>query len=281
MRIVVDDVGDLPAELIEKHNIYVVPINIHFGSEEFLSGVTMSQPEFFAKAKHVTSANFPKTSQPTPHQFTEHYKKLIAEGETEIFTVTVGHKLSGTHESAVLASRELEGQATFHIFDSFAGSAPQGYMALEAARMAEAGATAVDIQAKLEEMKESFNLFFTIDSLEYAVKGGRVGSIKSLVASLLNIKPILYLHEGEIVEAGRVRTRKKALTHIVNEVYERVGDKPVKLAIIHANAPEDARKLSKIAREKFNATEFFLTDMAVSVAVNLGPGALGLLAIPA
>lgn len=280
MRIVMDDVGDIPADLIKKHNIGVVPVNVMFGTEEYLSGIDIDHATFYEKTNQVTAENFPKTSQPTPYQFVEFYKEIMAEGETEILTITVSEKLSGTYASVVGAQKELAGQATIHLFDSQAGSAPMGYMVLEAARMAEADASAEEILARLHQMREEMVVVFTIDSLEYAVKGGRVSSMKSLMASLLNIKPIVHLSDGEILELGKVRTRKRAIREIVDLVRERAGDRPVKLATIHANAPQDAQKLHEIACPQFQVTEEWIVDMAIPVAINLGPGALGLSIIP-
>ena len=280
MRIVMDDVGDAPAELVEKYNIKVLPVNIMFGMEQFLSGVEMTPADFYEKTKQVTADNFPKTSQPTPFQFVAAYEEIMAEGETEIMAITVSQKLSGTHESAVIAHKELEGRGTFHLFDSQAGSAAQGFMALEAARMAHDGADAQTILARLHKMRDEMAVIFTIDSLEYAVKGGRVSTAKSLIASVLNVKPILKLDDGAIVEAGRVRTRKKALMHIVDQIQGVVGNRPVQLAIMHAGAPEDAVRLQRLASGQLNASEEIVVDMAVAVAVNLGPGALGIAAIP-
>jgi len=280
MRIVMDDAGDVPEELVDELNIIVIPINIAFGTEEFLSGVTMDHASFYEKVKQVSADNFPKTSQPTPYQFAEVYRKLYSEGETEILTITVSEKLSGTYASAVAAAQELEGQGTLHLFDSKGGSAAQGYMAIEAARMAQAGEEIKPIMDRLEEMREKQSVVFLIDSLDYAVKGGRVSSWRSTMASLLNIKPIMKLEDGLIVEAAKVRTYKKALDHIVDLVYQETGNQPCRLAYIHAGAPEKVPDLQSKAAEKLNISEEIVTDMAVSVAINLGPGALGIVAVP-
>jgi DegV family protein with EDD domain len=279
MRIVMDNSGDIPADLIEKHNIYIVPVNIMFGTEEYLSGVTMDHAAFYEKVKTVGAHNFPKTSQPTPYQFVEAYKEILATGENEIFTVTVSEKLSGTYASAEAARQELAGQGKFHLFDSKAGSAAIGYLALEAARMAEAGASGEEITRRLEKMRDNLIVVFVIDSLEFAVKGGRVGGLQATVANLLSIKPIMTLDDGLIVPAGKVRTYKKALNYIVNSVKEKANGRPIKLAVIHAGAPEAAEALMVQAKQALNATETMLTDMAISVAVNLGPGALGIVAV--
>jgi DegV family protein with EDD domain len=280
MRIVVDDVADMPKELIEQYRIKVVPVNIHFGTEQFLSGVDMSHAQFYAKVKEVGNDNFPKTSQPNPYQFVEAYREILAEGEHEILTITVSEKLSKTYDSAAAAARELEGQGTFHLFDSQSGSAAQGYEAIEAARMAQQGKGIGEIMARLEQMRAETAIAFLINSLEYAVKGGRVGTLRSTVATLLNIKPIMQVKDGLIVEAGKVRTYKKALNYIVDYVKERVGDRPVKMMVIHAGDPEGAADLLALAEPQFQATEALTVDMAVPVAINLGPGALGIVAIP-
>lgn len=280
MRIVMDDAGDVPQELVDKLNIVVVPVNIAFGTEEFLSGVNMDHAGFYKKVKEVSSDNFPKTSQPTPFQFEEVYRRLFAEGEEEILTITVGEKLSGTYASAVAAAKELEGSGTLHTFDSMSGSAAQGYMVIEAARMAIDGEKIEQIFSRLEEMREKQAVVFLIDSLEFAVRGGRISSWRSTMASLLNIKPIMNLEDGQIVEAAKVRTFKKALDHIVELVYQQVGDQPCRLAYIHAGAAERTPELQRKASDRLNITEEIVTDMAVSVAINLGPGALGIVAIP-
>jgi DegV family protein with EDD domain len=280
MRIVMDDAGDIPAEAVEKYNIKVVPINITFGTEEYLTGVSLDHQEFYDKVKEVGAHNFPKSSQPTPYQFAEVFSEIMAEDEDEILTITVGEKLSGTYVSAEAAGKELEYEGACYLFDSAGGSASQGYMVIEAARMAQSGASIDEIMSRLNEMRDSQVVVFLVDSLEYAVKGGRVGSLQSSMSSLLRIKPIMEIKDGLIVEAGKVRTYGKALNYIVDYVAEQVGDRSIKLAVIHAGSPEGAAKLQDMARERLNIAEEFVADMGISVAINLGPGALGIVAIP-
>jgi DegV family protein with EDD domain len=280
MRIVIDDAGDLPPEVAEQYNIIIVPVNVTFGTEQYRTGVDIDRAGFYDKVKQVGADNFPKSSQPTPFQFAEVYRSLMAEGEQEIMTITVGQKLSGTYASAVAAAEELEGQATFHLFDSAGGSGAQGHMAIEAARLDQKGAPAEEILARLEQMRREQSVVFLINSLEYAVKGGRVGSLQSSFASLLRIKPIMELKDGLIVEAEKVRTYGKALDAIVDKVAQAVGDRPVKIAYIHAHDLNGANELRQRAGQRLNISEAFETEMGVAVAINLGPGALGLVAIP-
>ncbi len=280
MRIVMDAAGDIPPALAEELNISIIPVNIMFGTEEFLSGIDIDHTAFYRKVEEVDDHNFPKTSQPTPYQFEELYKQIIAEGEDEILTITVSEKLSGTYASAVAAARALEGQATFHLFDSQAGAAVQGLMVVEAARMARDGADIDAIMKRITEMRSNFSVYFLIDTLEYAVKGGRVSSLRGAMANLLNIKPIMTLDDGLIVEAGKVRTYKKALDYIVNATVRDMGDRPIKLAVMHAGKPEAGQALLEKARPLLNASEELFMEMAIAVAINLGPGALGLVAMP-
>lgn len=280
MHIVMDSVGDIPTALIRELNICIIPVNIAFGEETYLSGVTMDHTAFYEKVQQVEAHNFPKTAQPTPFQFLECYQKLLAEGATEILTIVVSTKMAGTIQSARLAAEELVGKASFYRFDSQGGSAAQGFLAIEAARMARDGADIDMILGKLEQMRDATVSVFTIDSLEYALKGGRVSTAKSLMASMLSIKPVLELREGEIVEAGRVRTRKKAIQHIVDRVHERVGETAIKLAVLHAGSPVDAGRLWELATAQLNPVEVIMVEMSIAVAINLGPGALGLVAVP-
>jgi DegV family protein with EDD domain len=280
MRVVLDDAGDVPVEAIKKYNLTVVPVNVMFGTEEFLSGISITHETFYEKVKAVGDHNFPKTSQPNPWQFKEAYENILADGEDEILTITVSEKLSKTYDSAESAAKELNGKGKFYLFDSQGGSAAMGFMAIEAARMAEAGQGIDAIMARLEAMRESMVVTFLINSLEYAVKGGRVSALRSTMASLLNIKPIMKLEDGLIVEASKVRTYKKAMISMVDFVVERVGSKPVKVAYLHARDHDGMKILKDMARPRLNISEEIEVDLAIAVAINLGPGALGIVAIP-
>lgn len=280
MRVIIDDAGDVTDEWVERYNMVIVPVNIHFGTEEYLSRVEMSRDAFYRKVGQISSDQFPKTSQPNPYQFTEVFREIFATGEDEILVVTVSEGLSKTYESAIQAAREVADLGQVHVFDSRSGSAAQGYIAVEAARMAEAGATTEAILARLAQMRDEQVVVLLIHSLEYAVRGGRVSGLRSAIASLLNIKPLMQVKDGHIIEAGKVRTQGKALQFMLDFVKAQVGDRPVKMAVLHANAPEAGRGLQAMASPVLNATEEILLDLCVPVAINLGPGAVGLVAIP-
>ena len=154
-------------------------------------------------------------------------------------------------------------------------------MVIDPSRMAHDAKAIRQVLSRMEEMREKQAPVFLVDSLEYAVKGGRISSWRSTIVSLLNIRPIMELEDGLIVETTKVRTHKTALDYIVDLVYQQTGSQPCRLAYIHAGALERVPDLQSRAAEKLNISEEIVTDMAVSVAINLGPGALGIVAVPA
>ncbi|MGW8319674.1 MAG: DegV family protein [Candidatus Promineifilaceae bacterium] len=280
MRVVMDDAGDVPDEMISNYGIRIVPVNISFGTEQYLSGIDLDHDAFYERIGQVKDSSFPKTSQPTPFQFRQIFKEILDNGESEILTVVVSQRMSGTYDSALAATRELEGRGDLHLFDSMAGSAAQGLLAIEAARLAREGRSTDTILQRLYEMREQTVVVFMVQSLEYAVRSGRISSLRSVMASLLKIKPILTVKHGTIVEAGRVRTYGKAMEAIVDFVHQRFRDQPLRVGFIHARAPAGVLELQQLASEKLQICESFLKEMSISVAINLGPGALGIAACP-
>lgn len=280
MRVVMDDAGDVPDETISSYGIRIVPVNITFGTQQYLSGIDLDHDAFYERIGQIKASSFPKTSQPTPFQFRQVYEEILGNGESEILTVVVSKHMSGTYDSALAAARELEGRGDFHLFDSMAGSAAQGWLTIQSARLAQEGRSADTILQRLHEMREQMVVVFMVQSLEYAVRSGRISSLRSAMASLLNIKPILTVKDGKIIEAGRVRTYGKAMQAIVDFVHQRLGDRPLRVGFIHARAPVGVLELQQLASEKLQICESFLKEMSISVAINLGPGALGIAACP-
>jgi DegV family protein with EDD domain len=277
IRIVTDSACDLPAELYQKHNITVVPINIQFGTETYEDGVTIDRPTFFHKIDEL--GVLPTTSQPSAGQFEQCYNRLADEGTTDIISIHVTAKLSGTLQSSELAKGMVAGRVQVHPFDSACGSTGQGFLALEAARMAEAGQSVAGILARLEVIRSRISLVLTLKDLRYAQMSGRVGRLQGSLASLLNIKPLVVLEDGLIDVTEKVRTRRKAIDRMIEIVAEQVGTSaPVNLAAIHAEAPRDGQLLLERARSIFPCQETFLSNLTTTLVVHFGPGTLGLVA---
>jgi DegV family protein with EDD domain len=278
IRIVTDSTCDLPEELIAQYGIHIVPIHIQFGLETFRDGETIDKPTFYRRVEQ--DGMLPKTSQPPPGDFVEMYQ-AIARPADEIFSIHVTGKLSGTFNSAQMAAEALADRIKVHVFDSWAGSAGLGFMCLDAARMAEVGQSAAEILRRLEATRPQVNHLFTLANLKFAEMSGRVNKLQAALASLLNVKPIVRVEGGLMEVADQVRTRRKAVERVISMARERVGEARVNLAVIHAQAPDEAAELLEQARQALKVGETFVHDLALSLAVHFGPGTLAVVTYPA
>ena len=277
IKIVTDSTCDLAAEYYSKHDITVVPINIQFGTESYLDVITIDAETFYRKVEE--SGTLPKTSQPSAGQFEEYYARLADAGATDIVSIHVTGKLSGTYQSAEMAKEMMAGRVRVHPFDTLSGSAGMGFMVLEAVRMVEAGSSVEEILARLEAMRDSMNVLLTVRDLRYAKMSGRVGTLQSSLSSMLRIKPIILLEDGLLDVTEKVRTQRKAINCMCDIMTERLGATgPVNLAVVHAAAPEEGQALLEQARTMFDVRETYLSGLALSLAVQFGPGTLGLMA---
>jgi len=278
LRIVMDSAGDLPVEWISKYEIEVIPINVHMGNEVFLEDVDLTIDQFYNWVKKT--GKVPKTSQPSPQQYINFYREIAQPGDV-ILSIHLTSKLSGTFESAVLAARELEDEA-FQIipFDTLAGTGIQGYMCREAREMDRRGASVEKILERICQIRDNTQVIFTVDSLEFAQKSGRVQMIESILASILKIKPIITLKKGTLAVADKVRTRKSSLEFILQEMSQRMGKKLINAAIIHADDLATALEISEKIEKILNIKDLFIEDLSVAIATHLGPGTVGIVAYP-
>jgi DegV family protein with EDD domain len=220
----------------------------------------------------------PKTSQPSPGQFEEFYLDLAEAGATDIVSVHCTAKLSGTFRSAEMATETVQDSVRVHPFDSAGGSAGLGFMAVEAARMAAQGRGVQEILDRLDVMRSRMQVILTLQDLKYAQMSGRVGRMQSSLASLLNVKPIAVLEDGILDVSEKVRKRSKALERMIEMMAVRVGTSArANLAAVHAEAEEEAHDLLERAKAVVDCQESFVTDLALSLAVQFGPGTLGLI----
>jgi DegV family protein with EDD domain len=277
LRIVTDGAVDVPPTWEKEYDIKIVPINIHFGEKTFLQYVDMDFDGFYKEVK--TNKDFPKTSQPSPHQFAEFYRNHYQRGEI-ILSIHVTSKLSGTYASCVSAAEELKGEYNIVPFDSLGGSMGAAFMCRTARKMANAGKSVDEIVKHLETMRDKAHVILTLDTLDYARRSGRVGAFSAALASLLNVKPIARLQDGLVQMVDKVRTRKAALARVIELGKETVGNQAVSLGVVHANDRESGKVLLEEAKRNFNAKETEMTDLSISLAVNFGPGTVGLVLYP-
>jgi DegV family protein with EDD domain len=279
LGIVTDGAADLVPAWKKEFDIKIVPINVHFGEKTYIQDVELSLEQFY-KLVDDRSNPFPKTSQPSPHQFVEFYKKNYQPGDT-ILSIHITSKLSGTYASAVAAAEELKGTYNVVTFDSLSGSMSVGFMCRAARQMERAGKSVDEIVRYLESVRDQAHIILTLETLEYARRSGRVGTLSAALASVLNVKPIALLQNGLVNMVEKVRTRKSALERVLSLGRELVGDKPVHLGVVHARDIESGRALLEEAKKQFNVKSTEITDLSISLAINFGPGTVGLVMYPA
>ncbi len=277
--IVTDGAADVPSAWMKEFDIKRIPINVHFGEKTYTQDVELSLDGFY-KLVDDKSNPFPKTSQPSPHQFVEFYKENFQPGDT-ILSIHITSKLSGTYASAVAAAEELKGTYNVITFDSLGGSMGTGFMCRTARQMDRAGKSVEEIVRYLESIRDQVHVVLTLDTLDYARRSGRVGTLSAAMASLLNVKPIALLQDGLVNMVEKVRTRKTALERVITLGKELVGDKPVYLGVVHARDIESGKALLEEARKNFNIKDVEMTDLSISLAINFGPGTVGLVLYPA
>ena len=278
LKIVTDGAADMPPEWEKEFDIEVIPINILFGEKTYLQYVDLDNAGFYKMVDETKT--IPKTSQPSPHQFAEFYKKIAKKGDV-ILSIHVTSKLSGTYASSVQAAEDVKGLFQVLPIDSMVGSVAIGFMCREARKMDRAGKSPEQIVNSLVGIRERVRAFFTLDTLEYAKMSGRVGALQAAMASIMNVKPIAVLKGGVLNMAERVRTRKASIARIIAMAEEEFGKTPVYLGVLQANDRPSGEALMAEAKEHFNVVgEPVLTDLSISVAANLGPGTVGLVLYP-
>lgn len=269
IRVVTDSACDLPPPLVEALGIEIVPLTIRFGDEEFVDRVELGVQEFWRRV--ATSETLPETAAPSPGAFESRFRDLIARGATGIVCINLSSHLSGTMQSAQIAAATVSGECPVHVIDSQSVSMGQGNLCLTAARRAADGDSLESIVAEVVDRRDRTRLYATLDTLEHIRRSGRIGNARALLGSMLSIKPLIELKGGVVEEAGKVRTRSKALL----ELAARVSETPVEhLAVLHANAP-DLEELLALLEPIFPRDEIITGVIGPVIGTHAGPRAIG------
>lgn len=274
VQIVTDSTCDLPKDLAESKGIHVVPLYVLFGTETWLDGVNLDSRRFFEKV--VSSGVHPTTSQPTPEDFVETYKRIPG----EIFSLHIASALSGTYNSAVQATRLMEGEASrIRTWDSDSVTLGLGLLALEAAEAAAEGLAPAGIEARVQEARQTLRVCFTLESLDYLAKGGRIGRAQALLGGLLKVKPILSYDNGIVAPIAKAFGFDQALGKIVALAAEDHARKPIRrMFVVHGHAPQAAERLERMMREKLQGDfEVLHAEIGAVIGAHVGPGAAGLM----
>ncbi len=269
--IVLDSTADFPDAPERFANWRVVPLYVRFGADSYRDYVDIGPAEFYERLR--TAEELPTTSQPTPQDFRAAYDELAYE---RVFAFTVSAKLSGTYESARQAASETGDRV--RVIDTETASAAIAMLALAVQRRLERGTTDEELDALVDRFKRESGLIFTLDTLEFLARGGRIGRAAGWAGQLLNIKPILTLSEGEVLPLKRVRGNRKAIQVFAETFRTETSDEPgLRVGIAHAEAPERMAALEKLVRDvRPNAEIEVATTLGPVVGTHAGPGTVGL-----
>lgn len=274
IRIVTDSTCYLPSEILGEYpELSVVPLYVSFGDKSFKEGADLKTEEFFKKLKETKT--LPTSSQPSVGDFLEVYKPLLEEG-SEIVSIHISSKLSGTVDSAQQAAQILGGG--IEVIDSLLTGMGLGFMVIEALRRARSGATKEEIISRVLEVREGITVIFVVDTLEYLHKGGRIGGAQALLGTLLKVKPILFLKDGRIDVLEKVRTQAAArarMISILKEIREETPGAKMKIAIHEAEAFEEAKEVLQRLNEELKPEEIFISPLGPVLGTHTGPGLLG------
>ena len=270
--LVLDSTSDYPEAPARFPNMRFVPLYVRFGDDTYRDYVELSSDEFFEKLR--TSPVLPATSQPTPQDFLAAYEELA--GYERIYSIHVSSKVSGTFQSAELAAQELGGDKV-RLVDSLTASLAIAMLSHAIQRRLARGTTDEEIDALVERFHRDCEVVFTVETLEYLQRGGRIGRAAALAGSLLNVKPILGVENGEVVAVARVRGRQKAVAEFERRFAAATTDEAgLRVAIAHADAPEWVGTLSELVwRLRPKAEIEFTANLGAVVSTHTGPGAVG------
>ncbi len=275
VALVTDSTCNLPPTLAAERHIYMAPLYILWGEASYKDGIDIKEPELFRRM--LETEELPKTSQVSVQDFADMFEAARkAESAGEVVCPVISCDLSGTYASAVQAKEMVD--FPVHVLDTRQTSWALGFPVLSGADARDAGASAEEMIRIIAEAAQHSRLIFTVESLLYLHRGGRIGNASWLLGTALNIKPLLELQNGLIEAPDKVRTRKRAVEHLVKVAQERAAGRPIRrLAIMHGGVEAEAKALLDMACEKLTPGESYISYVAAVLGVHVGPGAIGII----
>ncbi|BBI34518.1 DegV family protein [Cohnella abietis] len=277
--LVTDSTADIPLETRNKLGISMVPLKVNFGDDSYLDSITLQPAQFYEKL--IAFDGLATTSQPSPADFYEVYKKLTDEGHV-VISIQLSGALSGTYQSATIAKSMLDEGADVTVIDSKSASYGYGHIVVAAAQMAKAGASRDDIVAEVHRLRSELRLYFLVDTLEYLRKGGRIGKASAVLGSLLNIKPILSVdNEGTVYSFDKARGQKRAMARIVEVLKADLKDRPINLTIaVTPGHVSGVSEVVELVKQHLNVQISHETEIGPVIGTHTGPGTIGLFIFP-
>lgn len=272
IAIITDSASDISTNNIEKYDIKVLPFKIIFSDREYDDGVDITPKMLY----EILPKEIPTTSLPSVDKFTAVLENLVKEGYTHAIIITISSGLSGTYNSARLAAESVSGIETF-VFDSMTLTMSEGSMVLDAANLVKEGKSFKEIINILPTLKEKVDVYFTIDTLEYLRKGGRIGKVAGTIADALNLKPIITVGDDGIYHTvSKVRGIKQSISKLANLLKPYLQNNKCKVWILDGNAPDKAKALYNLIKDLPNLVECILGgEIGPALGVHTGPGLVG------
>ena len=275
---VTDTTCNMPDELIQSNNISIVPVYVIFGDQSFKDYIELKPVDFYQRLTEYKASGkgMPTTSQPTPEDFRLCYSTLAQQGFTDIISIHVTAKSSGTCHSAELANTMVP-EVNVHVVDSTSTSMHMSFMLLEAIETVNKGGDVADALEAIERVKSHSCMHFTVTDLEHLSSSGRTENHQKATEAPISVKPVVSITDGVPKAVGVERTQHLALEKVLNLAMDQMGEaKPLRLGIVNGNIPEKASKWSDEVRTRLGFTgEPYIVDFGPALAVHFGPGLLG------
>lgn len=270
VKVVTDSTADISPEQAKRMGVTIIPLSVLMGEETFRDGVDITPQEFYKRLPQLEK--LPTTSQPSPGLFMKAYEDLTADGSS-VISIHISSKLSGTCENAKVAARNFP-EGRVRVIDSNQVSAGIAFGVQTAVEMSQAGYDIDRIEAEVKSVFERVQVYATFDTLEYLKKGGRVGGMKAFMGSLLGIKPVVLIKDGEVQPLEQIRTRSKAIQRIA-EIAKKQG-KLDRLAILHGDDLDGSTEIANILSSVFPLKDMYISLIGPVVGTHAGPRCLGI-----
>jgi DegV family protein with EDD domain len=268
-----DSSAYIPEQALAGFHIPVIPLWLIWDNERLRDGVDIDPPAFYRRLQE--SGVPPTTSQPSVGEFEAFFQQVGAKADA-IVGIFVTSKMSGTVACAQAAVANLS-KLTVRVVDSLSTTMGLGFIVLAAARAAASGKSLDEVVTVAEEMRDRMQIVFTVDTLEFFRRGGRIGGARWLLGTALSIKPLLHLDNGQIEPLAQVRTKRKAIARMLDVVEERLGGRPMaEVSVIDANSPEEGDTVAEQVKERFGVSTVFRTVLSPAIGTHAGPGTVGI-----
>ncbi len=271
IAVVTDSSATVPKDLAQELDIRVVPLLLTFKGQTFQDGVDVTPGELYRWLR--TNNHIPTTSSPSPGDFVRTYA-AAARQASGIVSIHLSPRLSATYSTAVAAS-QLVDDVPIRVVDCHTAAMGQGFVAIEAARAAAQGADLEQVVARANEVAQKINLLAVIGTLEYLHRGGRIGGAATLLGTVLQIKPVLYLADGHVDVFAKPHTQARAIRTMLRRMAELADGQPLHVAILQADVPDEAEALRQKIAEEFDCVELYVTELTSVMGAHTGPGVLG------